>query len=194
MEGTAWKLSMLGLSALAVGCGPGRASAPATPEGGSVQVAATEPPPPADADADAATPSAEPASQATAPEDPGPLPWTDPAAMAAEILTRCRGADPAAVVAVSTEVNRRHAIAAEQGRTACEVIFGQGTWRSDAVAAWSGRVGEVRVRHEEAWARFHELPDGSVAVVAMKQEGGRWRFDDLFNPPRARFESWGAPL
>lgn len=194
MEGTAWKLAMLGLIVLAAGCGHGRASTPSTAEGGNVQLAATEPPPTAAGDADAPAPRAEPARQATVPEDPGPLPWTDPAAMATEALTRCRGADVSAVQAISTEVNRGHGIEPQQGRTACEAIFGQGTWRSDAVAAWSGRLGAVRVNHEEAWALFHELSGGAVAVVAMKQEGGRWRFDDLFNPPRTRFESWGSPL
>jgi hypothetical protein len=194
MTSTVWRLAMVVPIALIGGCGPGRATTPATAEGGNVQAAAAEPSAPVAHDAAPEPTQAAPTGPAIAPEDPGPLPWTDPAAMATEILTRCRGDDVSAVVAVSTEVNRRHEIEQQQGQTACESIFGRATWRADAVAAWNGRAGAVRVSHDQAWVQFHGLVDGAVAVVSLKQEGGRWRFDDLFNPPRARFESWGNPL
>jgi hypothetical protein len=195
MKGIEGMIVVLGVLTLAAGCGPGRGSTPATPGEGSVPSATPEPPPAAAVDAEAAPapPVAQDRHEAE-PEDPGPLPWADPAAMAAEVLTRCRGTDLRALVAISTEVNRGHAIAAAEGRPACEVVFGQGTWRSDAVRAWSGRVGPVRVSNDQAWAQFHELGDGAVAVVSLKREDERWRFDDLFNPPRTRFESWGEPL
>jgi hypothetical protein len=184
---------LIGAVALALGCGHGRGSTPTAPAEGSVQTAIAEPRADAAGDADVRPPPP-PNRPETVPADPGPLPWTDPGAMATEILDRCRGTEPEAVLAIATEVNRGHVIERRDALSACETIFGQGTWRSVAVAAWDGRIGAVRVNHDEAWASFHDLGGGTVAVVSLRQEGGRWRFHDLYDPPRARFESWGLPL
>ena len=124
---------------------------------------------------------------------PDDLPWSDPRAMALEILNRCKGTDVRAVLAVSTKVNRTRRLADVGGRSACASIFGQDTWRTKAIEAWSGNVDAVRVSYEQAWAKFNDLGEDDVAVVVLKREGDRWRFDDIYNPTKERFENWGSP-
>lgn len=125
---------------------------------------------------------------------PDDLPWNDPRAMAIEVLNRCKGPDVVSVLAVSTKINRGHAITSVAGQPACASIFGSDSWRTKAVQAWTGDIKAVRVRYEEAWALFHELSDGDAAVVVLKREDERWRFHDLFNTPVKRFDVWGTPF
>lgn len=127
-------------------------------------------------------------------EIPDDLPWNDPRAMAIEALNRCKSSDVVSVLAVSTKVNRGHEITSTAGQSACASIFGNESWRTKAVQAWTGDVKAVRLRYEEAWALFQELPDGDAAVVVLKREDDRWRLHDLFNTPVKRFEVWGRPL
>ncbi len=160
-----------------------------SPSGTHVEAGSTPAEPPRDA---------APAAQEAAPDEPEvieDLSWDDPRAMALEILNRCKGTDRARLISVATTVNRSDQFELRPGQSVCETIFGADSWRSHAVSTWSGQIEAVRVARELAYALFHELEGGEVVVIRMRQEDGRWRFDDIISlTSRAHFDRWGGPV
>ncbi len=187
----------LGVALLVVACDRGQGAADRETTAPAVE-AASHGKAPVDGQLEAGQGTPEPQPDTPPPEEAPvvveDLPWDDPRAIALEVLGRCKGSDPARLVSVATEVNRRHALDVKQGQSVCEAIFGRDSWRNTAVKAWDGEIRAVRVRGDTARAMFHDLGGGEVAVVSLSREEGRWRFDDIHSPDRTSYESWGEPL
>lgn len=119
----------------------------------------------------------------------------DPAEAARAILTAYRARDLAALARSATADNRAllQEIAAQgEAHPRYRSVFGG--WRTAAVQAWDGRVGEVRYRDlrdgprgtVEAQVAFGRSAD-EVFVVTLELRGSTWLFEDINSPTPADF-------
>lgn len=73
-------------------------------------------------------------------------------------------------------------------------FFGPNSWRWQAVNAWDGQLGEVRVQGDRARVLFHRMGADEVAVVSLRWYQDAWYFTDVHSPSRLGFDSWGEAL
>lgn len=181
-------IAALALSATLVGCSDSREGG--QPDEAGIADAAPAPIAEGGLDADAAPVEAAP-PPIVRPDD---LPWTDARSMAEEVLDRCRGQSPLALLAVATDRNHRHRPDLGEGATACAAIFGADSWRARAVAEWAGQLGASRQSYEEARVAFAEQPDDLLAVVVLRREQGQWRFHDIGRFSAEALEHFGERI
>ena len=138
---------------------------------------------------------APPSPQPAPPQAPGgdiEPPESDPRTVARAVLEAYKEKDVPRLLGLASAATRGLGTQLQPGDPTYEGLFGDSSWRMRTVQSSSGGIGECRKREEEAQCRFAVMPNGSVAVVALRREEGEWRFTDLLSPTRAQYEAWGT--
>tara|TARA_B100001971_G_scaffold24097_1_gene18750 strand:- start:57 stop:539 length:483 start_codon:yes stop_codon:yes gene_type:complete len=72
-------------------------------------------------------------------------------------------------------------------------------WRWEGMLAWNGQIGEARYKQStggwgsriDASVKFGESESGSILVVKLEWEDGKWCFEDIHSPSPDMFLEWG---
>lgn len=112
--------------------------------------------------------------------------------MAIKVLTFCENQDVEALVLMAAESDRDEMTKSLQpGQSGHELLFGASGWRRKAIEAWNDDVSEIRIKGDEARAKFGEFDGKEAAVVVFRKKDGVWYFEGLENPPLTAFATWG---
>ncbi len=147
---------------------------------------------------DAGRPESETASPRSEPEKtPVPLraiDRNDAKDTALAILQAYKTRDMVALASLSRELNRdifSEMVKQGENHPRYNSIFSG--WRSQAVQAWQGQIGEVRYRggsgSETARVKFAETGPDRIIVVVLIWENGKWCFEDINTSDRNTFEA-----
>ena len=67
-------------------------------------------------------------------------------------------------------------------------------WRWEGAQTWNDQIGEARYRQGRSIIRssieFGELDSGSILVVKLEWEDGKWCFEDIHSPSPENFLDW----
>lgn len=134
---------------------------------------------------------------ASAPAPTSTLPQTDGGRLkplAIKVLTFCQNQDIEALVMMVADSDRDEMKKSLQpGQSAHERLFGKDGWRHKAIDSWNDEVSAIRIKGDEARAKFGEIDGKQAAVVVFRKKSGIWYFEGIENPTKEDFATWGEP-
>lgn len=134
---------------------------------------------------------------ASTPAPTSTLPQTDGGRLkplAKKVLTFCKNQDIEALVLMVADSDRDEMKKSLQpGQSAHERLFGNEGWRHKAIDSWNDEVSEIRIKGEEARAKFGEIDGKQAAAVVFRKKSGIWYFEGIENPAKEDFATWGEP-
>lgn len=102
-------------------------------------------------------------------------------------LEAIRRGDLDALATVATSTNLELLKEMKPGTSRYESVFGETSWRRQAVLGWKGRV-DVCLEHRGGRRQrclFDGASVGELFIVQVDREGEAWRFDDVLSPEDA---------
>jgi len=81
----------------------------------------------------------------------------------------------------------------QSGEAMHKTLFADDGWSWKAVDAWDDEIDDVRVKGDEARAKYSEIDGKRAAVVMFRKVDGVWHFEGVDDPALDAYGSWGEP-
>jgi hypothetical protein len=114
--------------------------------------------------------------------------------LAQKVLGFVRNKDTEALVLMAAPAARPEMTRSLQaGEAMHQKLFAADGWSWKAVDGWDDEIDDVRVKGDEARAKYSEIDGKRAAVVMFRKVDGVWHFEGMDDPTVEAYGSWGEP-
>ncbi len=114
--------------------------------------------------------------------------------LAQKVLGFVRNKDTEALVLMAAPGARPEMSRSLQpGEAMHQKLFADDGWSWKTVDAWDDEIDDVRVKGDEARAKFGDVEAKRAAVVVLRRVDGVWHFEGMDDPALEAYGAWGEP-